>query len=56
MGRVSDEICRENHDTFLLNSVFTKFMFFMRSYGKNMAKTERPQVTIQYGACALQDG
>jgi hypothetical protein len=56
MRNVSDKSSRENKTRILFS-----ISFFPENRGvyeimwkKNMAEPERPQMTIQYGACALR--
>ena len=55
MGSVSDKSCTENSNThFMFNKFFPpENRDIYEIVSKNMVEPERPQMTIQYGACAL---
>jgi hypothetical protein len=56
MRNVSDKSCRENQTTrMVLNNIFHKFVSYEIMW-KNVVVPDRPQMTIQYGACDLHDG
>ena len=57
MRNVSDKSCRENRNThFMFNSTFSKNRAVYEIMSTNMVEPERPQMTLQYGACALNAG
>jgi len=56
MRKVSNKICKENQNTYLtcmFSSSFPKNRTVFETMWKNMVEPERPQMAIQYGACAL---
>jgi hypothetical protein len=54
MRNISDKICKENENTnFMLNNFFSGNRAVYETMWKIMAKPDRPQMTTQYGACAL---
>ena len=57
MRYFSDKRCTENENThFILNIIFSENLAVYEIMWKNMVQEDRPQMTIKYGACALQAG
>jgi hypothetical protein len=57
MRNISDKSCIENQDThFMFNNFFSESRGVYEIMWKNTAVPDRPQVTIQHGACALHVG
>jgi hypothetical protein len=57
MGNILNNICREKENTyFKFNNFFSENHAVCEIMSKNMEEVERPQMTIQYGACALHTG
>jgi hypothetical protein len=53
---ISDQPCRENKNTYKLNKNFSEDFSIYELTWKNMVEADRPQVTVQYGPCALHAG
>jgi hypothetical protein len=57
MENISDKICRENQNIyFMFNKFFPENHAVFVTIRKNTVQPDRPQMTIKYGACALQAG
>jgi len=57
MRNISDKSCKENENTyFMFNNSFSENRAVYEIMWKIMAKPDRPQMTIQYSAFALQAG
>jgi len=57
MKHASDKMCRENQNT---HFAFDNFFFENRAVyeimWKHIVQPDRPQMTVEYGACALHAG
>jgi hypothetical protein len=56
MRNVSDKGCRENQNTHFLSITFSENRAGYEIMWKNMVQPDRPQMTVQYGACILHAG
>ena len=57
MRNVSDKMCREIQNTYLCSiTFFSENRAFYEILWKNMAESDRQQMTIHYDACALHGG
>ena len=57
MGNNLDKNCRKNPNThFTFSNLFSKIAPFFEKMLNNVVKTERPQMTSQYGPYALHAG
>jgi hypothetical protein len=57
MRNISDKSCREIPNThFMFNNFFSENRAVYEIMWKNTVEPERPQISIQNGACALHAG
>jgi len=57
MRNVWDKSCKENQNThFMFNSIFYDIRVVYQKMCKNIVESNRPQVTILYGAWILHAG
>jgi hypothetical protein len=54
MRNFSDKYCRKNQNTHICSiRFFSQNIAIYETAWKNVVEPERPQMTIQYGACAF---
>jgi hypothetical protein len=53
---LSNKYCIENQDTFYVQKLFFEDRAVYEIMWKNVVQTDKPQMTIKYGACAVYAG
>jgi hypothetical protein len=55
MESASDKICRENKNSHFMLQIF-RIPCLLWDNVKNILETDKPQITLKYGACTLRAG